>query len=193
MRYEHIKISRDEPVRERHRRPFVPPSMRPDDARAFGAQLRRSFDSAKAFAEQEDIGGYDDRLLLKLTLREGALPPELEAIEGISVVSQEDKTVILAFANQRGLDAFEGKLATLVDSGTATRANILFAIDGFDHWTPENRTGTALREHGLPQRATFLLDVELWPLENPQQRTQLRQSFVAWATEQGIEVTDSII
>lgn len=193
MPYEHIRISRDEPVRERHRRLFVPPSMRPDDARAFGAQLKRSFDSAKTFAEQEDIGGYDDRLLLKLTLREGALPPELEAIEGISVVSQEDKTVILAFANQRGLDAFEGKLATLVDSGTATRANILFAIDGFDHWTPENRTGTALREHGLPQRATFLLDIELWPLENPQQRTQLQESFIAWATEQGIEITDSLI
>jgi hypothetical protein len=193
MPYEHIKISRDEPVRDRHRRPFVPPSMRPDDTRAFGAQLKTSFDSAKAIAKQEDIGGYDDRLLLKLSLREGALPPELEAIDGISVVSQEEKKVILAFANQRGLDAFEGKLATLVDSGTATRANILFAIDGFDHWTPENRTGAAIREHGLPKRATFLLDVELWPLENPQQRSQLQQSFVAWASEKGIEITDSLI
>lgn len=194
MPYEHIKISRDEPIVPRLTRKLGPqPRFTVDEAKAYGIGLKRSLEGVKASIAQSEIGGYDDRLLFKLNLQEGVLPPELEAIEGLTIVSQEEKTVLLAFATTQGLAEFEARLTSLSTDGTVTRKDIFFAIHGFDSWTPENRRGTALREHGLPQRATFLLDVELWPLENPQQRTQLQQSFVAWAAEQGIEITDSLI
>ncbi len=192
MAYEHIRITRDEPVRERHPRQFFPPNLRPDDPRGFGQRLGASLATAKGQIQVADIGGFDSRLLLKVNLREGAPLPELEAIGGISIVSQEDKTVVLAFATVDGLAAFEARLATLSQSGSVTRKDILFSIERFERWSPENRTGNALRTQGLPNRATFVLDVELWPLENPQHRTQSMEVFQLWAQQQNIEVLDTL-
>lgn len=192
MAYEHIRIIRDEPVRERHRRPGFPGNLRPDDARSFGQQLSTSLAIAKEQIQEADIGGFDSRLLLKVNLREGAPLPELEAIGGISIVSQEDKAVVLAFATAAGLAEFEARLATLSQSGSATRKDILFSIERFDRWTPDNRTGNALRSQGLPNRITFILDVELWPLENQQHRVQSLDSFRQWAQQQRLEVLDTL-
>ena len=72
MAYEHIRIARNEPVRERHRRPGFPGNLRPDDARLFGQQLSASLAAAKEQIQEADIGGFDSRLLLKVNLREGA-------------------------------------------------------------------------------------------------------------------------
>lgn len=72
MAYEHIRITRDEPVRERHPRRFIPDSLRPDDAHSFGQQLSVSLASAKELIQAADIGGFDSRLLLKVNLRDGA-------------------------------------------------------------------------------------------------------------------------
>lgn len=192
MAYEHIRITRDEPVRERHPRQYFPPNLRPDDPRGFGQRLGASLARAKEQIQEADTGGFDSRLLLKVNLREGAPLPELEAIGGISIVSQEDKTIVLAFATVDGLTEFEARLATLSQSGRVTRENILFSIERFERWTPDNRTGNALRAQGFPNRATFILDVELWPLENPQHRTQSLEAFRQWAQQQNIEVLDAL-
>lgn len=192
MAYEHIRITRDEPVRERHPRQYFPPNLRPDDPRGFGQRLGASLATAKGQIQEADTGGFDSRLLLKVNLREGAPLPELEAIGGISIVSQEDKTVVLAFATVDGLTEFEARLATLSQSGKATRENILFSIERFERWTPENRIGNALRAQGFPNRTTFVLDVELWPLENPQHRMQSLEAFRQWAQQQNIEVLDTL-
>lgn len=192
MAYEHIRITRDEPVRERHPRRFIPASLRPDDPCSFGQQLSVSLASAKEQIQEADIGGFDSRLLLKVNLREGAPLPELEAIEGISIVSQEDKTVVLAFATTAGLAEFEARLTTLSQSGSATRKDILFSIERFERWTPDNRTGNALRAQGFPSRTTFVLDIELWPLENQQHQAQSLGSFRQWAQQQSIEVLDTL-
>jgi len=192
MAYEHIRISRDEPVRERHRRPGFPGNLRPDDARSFGQQLSTSLAAAKEQIQEADIAGFDSRLLLKVNLREGAPLPELEAIGGISIVSQEDKAVVLAFATAAGLAEFEARLTTLSQSGRATRSDILFSIERFERWTPDNRTGNALRAQGFPNRATFVLDVELWPLENRQHRAQSLDSFRQWALLQSLDVLDTL-
>lgn len=193
MTYEHIRITRDEPVRDRHRRPGFPSDLRPDDARLFGYQLSTSFAAAKVQIQEGDTGGFDSRLLLKVNLREGAQLPELEAIGGISIVSQEDKVVVLAFATPAGLAEFEARLTTLSQTGNVTRKDILFSIERFDRWTPDNRTGNALRMQGLPNRATFVLDVELWPLENQQHRAQSLSAFRQWSQQQDIEVLDTLI
>lgn len=192
MAYEHIRITRDEPVRERHRRPGFPGNLRPDDARSFGQQLSTSLATAKEQIQEADIGGFDSRLLLKVNLREGAPLPELEAIGGISIVSQEDKAVVLAFATAAGLAEFEARLTTLSQSGRATRKEILFCIERFERWTPDNRTGNALREQGFPIRPTFVLDVELWPLENQRHRAQSLESFQQWARQQNLEMLDML-
>lgn len=192
MTYEHIRITRDEPVRERHPRRFIPVSLRPDDPRIFGQQLGASLASAKVRIQEGDTGGFDARLLLKVNLREGALLPQLEAIGGISIVSQEDKAVVLAFATVDGLAEFEARLATLSQTGNATRKDILFAIERFERWTPDNRTGNALRAQGFPNRETFVLDIELWPLENQQHRAQILFAFRQWLQQQAIELLDTL-
>lgn len=192
MAYEHIQITRDEPVRERHPRRGFPADLRPNDPRLFGQQLSTSLAAAKEQIQEADIGGFDSRLLLKVNLREGAPLPQLEAIGGISIVSQEDKAVVLAFATAAGLTEFEARLTTLTQSGRATRSDILFSIEQFDRWTPDNRKGSALREQGFPSRPTFVLDIELWPLENQQHRAQSLESFRQWAQQQSLEELDAL-
>lgn len=45
----------------------------------------------------------------------------------------------------------------------------------------------------MPEATPFLLDIELWPLEDHKdERTQLWQTFEAWLTEHGIEKLDSV-
>lgn len=194
MPYQHIKISRDEPVVDRVKRKGFGNSKKytPEEAKEFGLGLRRSLEAVKAAMLSANVGGYDERLLLKLNLQDGAMPPELEAIEGLTIVSQEQKSVLLAFASAKGLAAFEARITSLSRDGKVTRKDILFAIQSFDYWTPENRTGAAFKEYGIPERDKFLIDVELWPLENSQERTKLQQSFTAWAKNQNLEITDSI-
>ncbi len=192
MPYEHIKISRDEPIRERHPRKFVPPNIRPADIPAFVTNMRASLAQAKQQALSKDVGGFDTRLLLKVNVREGLMAPALGDIPGITVVSQEEKSVVLAFATTAGLAEFESRLVSLTQSGRATREAILFAIQGFDRWTPENRKGAALAEHGLPNRPEFFLDVELWPMENPRERTRILVAFLGWAEVHGFVEHDQL-
>lgn len=192
MPYEHIKISRDEPIRERHPRKFIPPNIRPADISAFVFNMRASLARAKQQALSEDVGGFDTRLLLKVNVHEGLMAPDLEKINGITVVSQEEKSVVLAFATTAGLAEFESRLVSLTQSGKATREAILFAIQSFDRWTPENRKGAALLEHGLPTRPEFFLDVELWPMENPRERAQILAVFIGWAEAHGFVVSDQL-
>lgn len=192
MPYDHIKISRDEPIRERHPHNGFSPNIKPADVFAFGAALRDSLTSAKQEALSHDVGGFDTRLLLKVNVREGLMAPDLEKINGITVVSQEEKSVVLAFATAAGLAEFESRLVSLTQTGKAIREVILFAIQDFDRWTPENRKGAALAAHGIPNRPEFFLDVELWPMENPRERTGILEVFIGWAEAQGFVVSDQL-
>lgn len=143
--------------------------------------------------EAEEINGFDERLLLRVTLRDGVSPPALDEIDGVMIVSQEDKTVLLAFATAEGIATFESRFVSLVETGTATKKALLFAIEDFNRWTPENRKGAALAAQGFPQQENFLLDVELWPLENPQLRTRSLNAFLVWARKTNIEVSDTLL
>ncbi|UUZ69848.1 hypothetical protein LP416_11430 [Polaromonas sp. P2-4] len=127
MPYEHIKISRDEPIRERHPRKGFSPNIRPADIPFFVTSMRASLAKAQQRALSEDIGGFDTRLLLKVNVREGLMAPDLEKINGITVVSQEEKSVVLAFATTAGLAEFESRLVSLTQSGKATHARPFFS------------------------------------------------------------------
>ena len=191
MAYEHLKFSREAPLHDRHKRPDKRPRFRPENPRAYGEVLRQTFEVARQRAA-EDLGGYDDRVLLKIQLRDDAMVPELSLIPGVELVSQEDKSVVLAFADRNGLTAFESRLSSLARNGTATRAEIFYALQGFDNWSVEDRKGAALRLHGLPLAETFILDVELWPLDRADQRNSLLAAFVAGLRVNGIEKLDDL-
>jgi hypothetical protein len=69
---------------------------------------------------------------------------------------------------------------------------LLYALQGFDHWTSEDRKGAALRQQGFPDVESFVIDVELWPLERPAQRDALLKSFLETLQERGIEKLDDL-
>lgn len=192
MAYEHLQFSREAPLADRHRRQDKRPRFRPADPRAFGGSLRQSLTNAEQRAAEEDVGGFDERVLLKIQLREGASVPELNAIHGIEIISQEDKSIVLAFADQAGLTEFESRLTNLARDGSATRADLLYALQGFDHWSPEDRKGPALRQHGLPDSESFVLDVELWPQERADKREEMLSEFLIRLQEEGIEKLDEL-
>lgn len=141
MPYEHLRFSREINLADRHRRQDRRPRFRPADPRSFGVALREGFREAREIASTEDLGGYDNRLLFKVQLREGSTVPALDTIPGVEIVSHEDKSVVLAFADEAGQAEFESRLSSLARDGTATRAELLYALEGFDHWTPEDRKG----------------------------------------------------
>ncbi len=192
MPYEHLRIAREEPLTDRHRRPVRIPRFRPEDPRAFGEDLRRKLLAETERDANADIGGFDDRRLLKIKLRVGESMPDFDAIPGVTLVSQEDATVVLAFASEEGLGTFESRLATLAQNGNVTRAALLYAIEDFDRWTTEDRKGAALRKQGFPQQEPFVLDVELWPVERQDERDQLLAHFDAWRVRTGLERLDAI-
>lgn len=195
MAYEHLRLEREAPINPRHPRRFAG-GFKPDDPRAFGTALGQKLQAAKTRLTdpaQADIGGFDDRKLLKIRLhaREKSVPA-FDAIPGVEIVSQEDEAVVLAFATDEGLMEFEQRLATLARDGRVTRKELLYAIEDFERWTPEDRTGNALREQGFPAQAPFTLDVELWPQERQDKRKAMVRAFVAWLQELGIEKLDDI-
>ena len=100
MPYEHIKISRDEPTRERHKSGRYFPPAPPPDVAGFGNRLKSRLNATVETVTAQDVGGFDDRLLVRVTLRDSAAPPPLNEIEGVTVISHEEKTVLLAFATR---------------------------------------------------------------------------------------------
>lgn len=164
----------------------------PPNWRTFGVGLGQSLQSARERVAQ-DVGGFDDRRLIKLELSVPLEPTELQRISrDIEIVSQEAKTVILAFASEAALAAFEAKITTLVAGGTPTYRNIMFALKAFDRWEEDDRIGWALKQEGWPQDDEYVLDVELWPLGLATERERSWRTFEIWLRELGIEKLDSI-
>ncbi len=192
MAYEHLRLEKESPVTDRHR-PRGFGAAAPADPRGHGNALLRSFRAVREVAANQDLGGFDDRKLLKIRLRQGERQlPDFNLIDGLEVVSQEGHEVVLAFATAAALNLVEERLATLARDGRVTRAALLFVIGAFEHWTPEDRTGAALAEQGLPPVGPCTLDVELWPQDMPARRQTTIASFMAFAREQGAEILDQV-
>lgn len=192
MAYEHLRFRRELALTDRHKKRDKRPRFRPIDPREFGSKLLRDFGAARQRAALEDLGGYDERILFKIQLREGATVPELDLIPGVQLVSQEDKFVVLAFADKSGLATFESRLTHLAREGKATRAEILYALQSFDHWTSEDRKGAALKQYDFPDATSFMLDVELWPQERLDKREAMLSAFLAWLRTQGMKRLDDL-
>ena len=188
----HLQLLREEPVTPR--RPGQPPRRNTtrSDPRGHGAALSSQLSAARQ-AASDDLGGYDDRRLITLRLAEKVSPEDIaRAASGIEVVSQEEGTLILAFADEGQLDRFEAKLTDLADGRSVSYRDVIYALDGLDHWRPEDRTGWALGREGLPDGDSVLLDVELWPLARGNEADRLRRAFEQWANERDSQTVDAV-
>jgi hypothetical protein len=77
--------------------------------------------------------------------------------------------------------------------GEVTNRQVLYALQSVDSWSAEDRKGWALKKQGLPEEQPFLLDVELWPLEDDRDGLRLeRTAFEKWLAQQRIEYVDYV-
>ena len=142
---------------------------------------------------ETDVGGYDERRLIKITLTDKIQPEQVaQASAGVEIVSQEEDTLLLAFATEQQLEEFEAKLAGLAAGEGVTYQNVLYALKDLDNWSPEDRAGWALRRDGFPDAVPFAIDVELWPLARGDDMDRMRRAFEAWVDGRGGDVLDAV-
>ena len=165
----------------------------PDDPAGHGRTLRQRLETAKTEAAT-DIGGFDDRPLFRFTVERGFEPEALLKISNdIEIVSQEGDDVVVAFVSTAALESFEARLASLAGGDRIQYKEVLYALQGIDGWSTDDRTGWALQREGLPTDSSFALDVELWPLEDrSRERTRLWKAFESWLTDEAMDVIDSV-
>ena len=65
----------------------------------------------------------------------------------MEIVSQDDDKLVLAFATEDQLEHFEARLSSFAAGGHITHRRLL---QDFDRWTADDRTGLALKQHGIP-------------------------------------------
>ena len=165
----------------------------PDDPAGHGRILRQHLETAKT-ETATDIGGFDDRPLFRFTVERGFEPEALLNISNdIEIVSQEEDDVVVAFVSTAALESFEARLASLAGGERIQYKEVLYALQGIDGWSADDRTGWALQREGLPTDSSFALDVELWPLEDrPLERAKLWKAFESWLTDEAMDVIDSV-
>ena len=193
MPYEHLQFSRETPLTDRHKRQDRRPRFKPDDPQAFGRDMQHKMTTAQQrITTDEHHSEYDQRLLLKVILRKGEQVPQLNNITGVELVSQEDKEIVIAFLNEDGLAEVEQRLASLAKNGTATREQLLYAMEDFDQWSAKDRTGAALHQFGIPSTGIFSIDVELWPEERQDRRDKMFEVFEAELKKHDITILDTL-
>ncbi len=195
--FPHLPLQREEPVNDKRPGRYPVPTE-PDDTAAHGKKLRQELSKATIEAG-EDEGGFDERRLFRFTVEEGFSPDELTKIaspdfrDQIEVVSQEGKEIVVAFISNAALESFEALLTTLAGGEIPKNKQVFYALQGMSGWKPSDRMGWALKREGFPEEESFLLDVELWPMEdNPEEREALRHSFEMWLSEHEISWLDSV-
>ena len=189
--YPHLQLRREKAVTERRPLRGFGSSSPPDSPRAHGEHLQERLDVVRS--AEADLGGYDDRRLIKLHLSTKILPEDIvNVVPGISVVSQEDEKLVLAFATDAQLDAFQRKLGNLVAGNHVTYKDILYALRDLDRLTPDDRTGWSLRREGLSQKSVVVIDVELWPLAHANEMDRLRAAFKRWLKKNDGVVVDYV-
>jgi hypothetical protein len=188
--YQHLRLFRSVPVNPRRSRAGWLRLEPPKDTKAHGKYLEEQLIKAEEKAKLTEPG-FDSRLLLKIQAV-GIKPEDLESIEGLSMVSQEGKDIVVYFASEKALAEFKDRLEKLKVGIIPTRKELFYAIKGFDNWSPDDRIGQALKKDGIPEKEPFTLDVELWPLEKGPERDLMLDNFTGWCKGQDIELIDLV-
>lgn len=188
--YNHLRFQRLMPVNLRRTRRGWPRVEPPEDPAGHARNMISQVERTERLSRQQ-VRGFDPRLLLKIEAI-GVQPEDLESIGGLQVISQGDRNFLVLFATEEGLNEFKRRLAQITRGEIPTRKEIFYAIKGVDDWTPDDRKGSALKHEGMPQQETFIVDIELWPLEIGPDRQSMCDSFACWCNEQGAEVIDRV-
>lgn len=190
--YPHLPLQREEPVNVKRPGSYHPPEA-PQDVNSHGRHLQKRLVSAKEQAAG-NVGGFDERRLFRFSVQKGFVPDDLCKIStDIEFVSQEDETVVVGFANDAALAQFEARLASLASGDEVTNKQVFYALEGIDGWGSKDRKSWALKNQGFPEQESFLLDVELWPLEDrPHEQTKLWDAFEGWLKQEGIKPVDKV-
>jgi len=191
--FPHLALQRETPVTDKRPGPR-PRNTTPDDLRGHSLGLLKELTNAKEQCEGNE-GGFDDRKLIKFTVEKGFNPDDLRKIsKTIEFVSQEEETVVIGFASDAALADFEQRLTTMSRGGYVTNKQVFYALRGINGWSPEERKGWALKTMGFPEVDEFLVDVELWPLEeHPDSRAQEVDTFEVWLNSNAIASKDRVI
>ena len=125
----HLELAREEPVTERRPRRGFPSTGPPDDPRRHATELRERLQAARDAAATEDVGGYDERRLIKIMLADKVQPEDVARAAGnVQVVSQEEDTLLLAFVSDEQLAAFEARLTSLATGERVSYRQVLYAF-----------------------------------------------------------------
>jgi hypothetical protein len=177
--YPHLRLGREERITEKRKGGGPRPRV-PDDPAAHARGLIGKVEEAVREADS-DLGGFDDRRLFRFEVTKGFNPEDLQRISPeIEFVSQEGDTVVVAFVTNAALRSFEARLASMAGGEAVTYKQVIYAMHGVNGWSRDDRMGWALRREGFPESETFLLDIELWPVEaSPAERDALWNSLLA--------------
>lgn len=186
-RLPHLRINREEWSNPRRTKPgFSSPP--PADIQGHAKHLKQQLGAELQLPPEV---GFDPRRLLKLRVNHGMVPEAFESISGLKVISQEDREILVMFADEFGLQEFRRRLDQLERGELPTRKDILFAIKGIEGWTPEDRTGSRL--NGIvDENEPFLVDAELWALESLSDRSLMISSFKKLTEKLGVSILDEL-
>ena len=187
--YQHLWIGKEPRVNARRRIDRKIPPVTRNDLQGHSLRLGKELTEAVERARVQ-TGAEDGRFVLKLNY-EGNLDFGNLKKHGVEFLSQEDKTICVVFASEQGLAEFADHLSRLgaPEGEELTYRQILLALDGVGNWSRGDRESWALKHFGLPDLASFKLDLEIWPfgLEHSPDRLQMMQRFEGWLTSQNIQ------
>ncbi|MFO7567245.1 MAG: S8 family peptidase [Enhygromyxa sp.] len=185
----HLRISRTEHETQR-RSGGNPRPKPPSNLKAHVGKLRADL---RAVSESPlPTTGFDARRLLKVEAQIGD-PADLERmVPGLSVVSQEGKTLTILFATESALATFRTRLDQLERTGKTAYKQLFWNITSVANLASQDRRGRVLRREGLPGGSMVVLDVELWPLDLVPERRAMVQKFRDWCRLNKAEVLDAL-
>lgn len=188
-RLPHLRIQRSE-HRTKRRSGGNPRPQRPSGLEQHAAKLRASVEVIQA--DPPSSTGFDPRRLLKLEVQIGDPGSIEQQIPGLTVVSQEGKTVTVLFATQAGLETFRSRLLELEGRGKPKYQQLLWNVSEVGTWSAEDRRGRALAAEGVPNRPRFMVDVELWALDRVPDRREMVRRFDEWCRANDVKVLDRL-
>lgn len=193
MDYEHLVIEREVLKNDRRTRRMNIPRPDRGDLKSHGQRLLTSLNHSIGYARGQPTS-RPGNFVFKIRYT-GHLDINHLKKHGVQFVSQEDNELCIIFADEAGLAVFSDHLQKLgVDEEELTYKQILEAIEGIENWTAEDRKSWVINKEGFPDQASFIVDVELWPIAvaHHPDRLHICQTFEKWLADNDIFRKDKL-
>jgi hypothetical protein len=190
--FEHLRIEK-EPFNNPRRSGRPPRFTKRGDLISHGQRLSTSL-AATTHRIKQQLTSRPGSYVLKLKYDDTLIFNDLVA-HGLEFISQEDNQICVVFTTEQGLAIFADHLVRLgFDDKGFTKKQLLEAINGIEAWDAEDRKSWAIKRSGFPDTDSFLLDIELWPVEvsKSPKRKELVDAFETWLIENKITKKDRV-